>query len=1036
MTNRLFKKVFAGLLICLAAVSDVFAQDYPTQFHWGDITIHVEEEVELYIDSEFDYATSYLSFNTTWEASGGCVEVLTPGTSNRTYCVVKGIANTHGFATRVNCQLAYRTSSNSYQYQVWHGYYNVYVESNKVKVTSITFNKTSLSLQKGQKETLIATVKPDNATDKSVTWSSSDKDIATVDNNGKVTAVADGTATITCKANDSSGKQATCAVTVTSGDVNPTSISMRESLSMKTADTYELTYSYNYPSSATSSQKVYPSVTWSSSNTEVVTVSDGTLTAVSTGTAVVKVNSANGLTASCNVTVIVQPDPFKWNVKQVEASLYYTMILLTDGSLWACGDNGRGQLGDDTTTDCSTPKQVMTGVAAVSAGNVHTMILKTDGTLWACGWNNQGQLGDGTTTDRSTPKQVMTDVAAVSAGRYHTMILKTDGSLWACGGNHYGQLGDGTTTDCSTPKQVMTDVAAVSAGWYHNMILKTDGTLWACGWNDYGQLGDDTTTSRSTPKQVMTGVAAVSAGTAHTMILKTDGTLWACGWNDYGQLGDDTTTNRSTPKQVMIGVAAVSAGEYHTMILKTDGSLWACGRNDYGQLGDGTTTNCSTPKQVMTDVADVSAGGYHTMILKTDGTLWACGRNYHWQLGDGTDVDRHTPVVISEQGDPSLPGDVNGDGSVNGTDLVSLTNIILGKSTETSAADVNGDGSVNGTDYVALVNIILGRSSARAVTRAAGATGLSIEPFDIKAGETKEMVIDLTNPDDEITLVQFDLSLPKGLSIKKVDGDYDIDLERTTWKKHSLDANAQADGTIRFLLASNSNTVLSGTSGAIIKVTLVADNSFDGGDIKLENILMVTPDEKERKQDTYVYSLGSDKPIPSSEGLSFEPFSIKAGETEELVIDLTNPDDEITLVQFDLRLPDGLSIKKVDGDYDIDIAGRTTWKKHSLDAYAQADGSIRFLLASNSNTVLSGTDGAIIKITLVADDSYTSGDIRLENILLVTPGEKEIKPDDVGIVGIMADADKAAPVYSLSGQRLAAPRRGINIVGGRKVIIK
>ena len=148
----------------------------------------------------------------------------------------------------------------------------VTVTSKDIKVTSITLNKTSLSLEKDKSETLTATVKPDNATNKKLEWSSSDISVATVDNNGKVTAVANGTATITCAATDGSGKQATCAVTVTFEEVNPYSISMRESLSMTTADTYELTYRYNYSFSATSSHKVYPSVTWSSSNTEVVTV--------------------------------------------------------------------------------------------------------------------------------------------------------------------------------------------------------------------------------------------------------------------------------------------------------------------------------------------------------------------------------------------------------------------------------------------------------------------------------------------------------------------------------------------------------------------------------------------------------------------------------------------------------------------------------------------------------------------------------------------------------------------------------------------
>ncbi len=340
--------------------------------------------------------------------------------------------------------------------------------------------------------------------------------------------------------------------------------------------------------------------------------------------------------------------PAAGGIKAVSVGGAHTMILKTDATLWACGLNDCGQLGDGTTTNRSTPVQIMTGIASVSAGSAHTMILKTDGTLWACGYNYNGQLGDGTTTNQSTPVQVMTGVASVAAGTFHTMILRTDGALWACGWNNGGQLGDGTTTQRLSPVQVMTGVASVLVGDLHTMILKTDGSLWACGWNGYGQLGDGTTTNQSTPVQVMTGVASVSAGGEHSMIMKTDSTLWACGWNYYGQLGDGTTTDQYSPVQVMTGAASVSAGDIHTMILKTDGTLWACGYNYYGQLGDGTTTDQHSPVQVMIDVAIVSASeaGEHTMIIKTDGTLWACGWNVYGQLGDGTTTDRHTPVQI------------------------------------------------------------------------------------------------------------------------------------------------------------------------------------------------------------------------------------------------------------------------------------------------------------------------------------------------------------------------------------------------------
>ncbi len=86
-----------------------------------------------------------------------------------------------------------------------------------VPVSQITLNKTSTSISVGNSETLTATVAPENAANKRVTWTSSNENVATVDANGTVTAVKAGTATITATAADGSGKSATCTVTVTGG---------------------------------------------------------------------------------------------------------------------------------------------------------------------------------------------------------------------------------------------------------------------------------------------------------------------------------------------------------------------------------------------------------------------------------------------------------------------------------------------------------------------------------------------------------------------------------------------------------------------------------------------------------------------------------------------------------------------------------------------------------------------------------------------------------------------------------------------------
>jgi len=142
----------------------------------------------------------------------------------------------------------------------------------------------------------------------------------------------------------------------------------------------------------------------------------------------------------------------------------------------------------------------------IAAGGHHTVSLKSDGTVWAWGYNGYGQLGDGTYTDSSPPVQVygLSGVTAIAAGYYHTVSLKSDGTVWAWGSNDGGQLGDGTTTQRATPVQVigMSGITTIAAGYWHTVSLKSDGTVWAWGSNGDGELGDGTTTDRYTPVQV------------------------------------------------------------------------------------------------------------------------------------------------------------------------------------------------------------------------------------------------------------------------------------------------------------------------------------------------------------------------------------------------------------------------------------------------------------------------------------------------------------------------------------------------------
>lgn len=161
-----------------------------------------------------------------------------------------------------------------------------------VGVVSVTLDKTSLELAIGETATLIATVKPDNATDKNVTWTSSDESVAKVAD-GKVTAVKSGKATITAKCED---KTAECAVTVT---VPTGSVTLdKTSLSLAVGETAQLTATVK-PDDATDK-----TVVWTSSDESVAEVINGKVTALKSGTTTITAR-CGGKSAECIVTVIV-----------------------------------------------------------------------------------------------------------------------------------------------------------------------------------------------------------------------------------------------------------------------------------------------------------------------------------------------------------------------------------------------------------------------------------------------------------------------------------------------------------------------------------------------------------------------------------------------------------------------------------------------------------------------------------------------------------------------------------------------------------
>lgn len=827
---------------------------YPTTKHWSfdckgfgpdDVGVSPHSKT-IMVGEKFTITCTITgeSSNITWYSDDE--NIASVYSSSNSYCEVKG--------KKAGTTWIWAKASNGKE-----DYCRVTVEGG-IPVSEIKLNYTSKTLEINDNFQLKETIKPDNATDKSVSWSSSNKSVATVSSDGLVKAMSHGKTTITCEAKDGSGVKAICSIDVQGVDPERITLSPK-SRSAYVGSKFQIVATLE-PANAN------PTITWTSDNESIASVSSGWVEAKGVGIATITAKTINGKTDKCQVIVEKAPKP-TGKVKKVVTGWYNdnTFFVMSDGSCWACGDNSAGQFGNGTKSSTNpNMEKVMSNVSMVSPGRLHSLFLKNDNTLWACGANAAGQLGDGTNIDRTVPVKIMSDVAFAYASRFHSLIIKKDGTLWTCGSND-GKLGDGTETNRNVPVKILSDVKEAYGGSGHSLIIKKDGTLWTCGYGDKGQLGNGTWKYMLlSPVKIMSDVQTAAVGYNHSLVLKKDGTLWAFGENNYGQLGDGTIKNRNTPVKIMSDVTFIGAGSDYSLIVKKDGTLWACGNNENGQFGDGLLTKWSnSPVKIMDDVSYVTAGLSHTIIVKKDGSIWACGRNYYGQFGDGTTTNHSTPVKIMDGDHQStLKGDVNGDSMVDGMDVIKIVNMILGRSEKNDAADVNDDQMVDGMDVVHLVNIILGRASARNATKSPTnmtlKANLSIEPFAISSGDKRDMLLTLTSHNTKLTLLQLDILLPKGLSIITSQIG-----EQTTALSHQLLTNAISDRT-RLLLFSDSNKPIDNSEVAIVHLTVSANDDYQGGTVDIVNAMGVTPGGEKVIIPTWSYSLDSDTEEISSVG--------------------------------------------------------------------------------------------------------------------------------------------------------------------------
>ena len=316
----------------------------------------------------------------------------------------------------------------------------------------------------------------------------------------------------------------------------------------------------------------------------------------------------------------------------------------------------------------------------------------------------------------------------------------------------------------------------------------------------------------------------------------------------------------------------------------------------------------------------------------------------------------------------------------------------------------------------------------------AGAQTLAAEEFSIEAGKSATLAVSLENSGVVVTALQFDITLPEGLSVTKSEktervGDLDL---YTNYNPLDNPGNVY-----RFAIFPDLGKSISGESGVIVNITVEADASFAGGEITFSNIELVKQDGSSVEPEEFnVTATAEEGSSDDTIGLSIETPEIKAGQETILPVELNNKDFEVTFVGFDVTLPEGLAVTNAE------LTGRKA-SSHKITWNSLTSGDYRVIISSLGNEIFNEESGAICNLTIKAAEEVKAGSIKLHDIQIISPDEVKIEPDTVeeeipatstGINTISSDSQNGE-AYSLQGVKMGKNlKKGIYIINGKKVV--
>ncbi|KAF0874370.1 RCBT2 protein, partial [Crocuta crocuta] len=195
----------------------------------------------------------------------------------------------------------------------------------------------------------------------------------------------------------------------------------------------------------------------------------------------------------------------------------HIVLATTEGEVFTWGHNAYSQLGNGTTNHGLIPCHISTNlsnkqVTEVACGSYHSLVLTSDGEVFAWGYNNSGQVGSGSTANQPIPRRVTgclqnKVVVNIACGQMCSMAVVNTGEVYVWGYNGNGQLGLGSSGNQPTPCRISAlqgiRVQRVACGYAHTLVLTDEGQVYAWGANSYGQLGTGNKSNQSYPAPVV-----------------------------------------------------------------------------------------------------------------------------------------------------------------------------------------------------------------------------------------------------------------------------------------------------------------------------------------------------------------------------------------------------------------------------------------------------------------------------------------------------------------------------------------------------